>query len=123
VTLVAGLVGVGDEACSIQFDTPAGAYIALEVSLPGFRHRDSALLWDETHGWAMAIETHSGADLTVLGYLGGDIVPPPGEVAGYLWRAVGGAGTGRPSPPVPRPGDDLPGRLAGYAPRVTVDVV
>jgi hypothetical protein len=108
LTLVAQLVGAGAEACSIQFDSPIGAYIAVDQRLSGFPRRDVALLWDEAYGWALAIETHSGADLMVLG---------------YLRRAVTGGGAGLPTPPDLRSRDNLPGRLATYAEQVTVGVI
>lgn len=98
---VAELVGVGCEACSIQLDQPVCAYIAVDQRLPTFPQRDVALLWDERHGWALAIETHGGSDLIVLGYLAGGLLPPPADVAAYLKRAVDGGGTGQSWPPAP----------------------
>lgn len=117
VTLVAQHAGVGAEACSIQFAPPVGAYVALDQHLPRFPERDVALLWDTTCGWALAIETHGGADLTVLGYLARDVLPLPHEVADGLRRAVRGVGTGFSRPPATRADDDLTASLTHYAQR------
>lgn len=116
---VAELVGVGCEACSIQLDHPVCAYIAVDQRLPTFPQRDVALLWDERHGWALAIETHGGSDLIVLGYLAGGLLPSPFDVAAYLKRAVDGGGTGQSWPPPPSridAGEELARSLALVAP-------
>jgi hypothetical protein len=79
------VLGVGLESCAVDHDSPVSAYIALDEHLPGYPFRDVALLWDEVHGWAAAIETHSGEDLIVMRYLGGPtIVPSPGHVARFV---------------------------------------
>lgn len=78
-------LGVGLESCTVDHDSPVSAYVALDEHLPGYPDRDVALLWDEVHGWAAAIETHSGEDLIVLRYLGGPtVVPAPGHVAEFV---------------------------------------
>lgn len=84
-------VGVGEEFCTVDLDDPASAYVALDVRLPRHPGRDNALLWDEGHGWAFAVETHSGEDLLVLAYLGGELVPAPARVRGFV-AAIGAAG-------------------------------
>jgi len=48
-----------------------------------FPGREVALLWEETCGWALAVETRSGEDLIVLGYLGEHAVPAPDAVADF----------------------------------------
>lgn len=81
---VTDALGVGLESCTVDHDTPVSAYVALDQRLPLHPDRDVALVWDEVHGWAAAVETHSGEDLIVLRYLGGkEIVPPPGRVAAF----------------------------------------
>ncbi|GAB3146589.1 DUF6292 family protein [Amycolatopsis stemonae] len=78
-------VGVGLESCTVDHDSPVSAYIALDEHLPAYPGRDVALLWDEVHGWAAAIETHSGEDLIVLRYLGGTTVTPaPADITRFL---------------------------------------
>jgi hypothetical protein len=78
-------LGIGPESCTVDHDTPVSAYVALDEHLPGYPGRDVALLWDEVHGWAAAVETHSGEDLIVVRYLGGPTVTPaPGKVARFV---------------------------------------
>ncbi|MEU3624567.1 hypothetical protein BS329_36320 [Amycolatopsis coloradensis] len=82
---VTAALGVGLESCTVDHDSPVSAYVALDERLPRHPERDVALLWDEIHGWAVAIETHSGEDLIVLRYLGGNTAtPPPGRVARFV---------------------------------------
>ncbi|MEU0536300.1 DUF6292 family protein [Amycolatopsis tolypomycina] len=95
---VSAAVDVGEESCTVDLDAPASAYIALDLRLPGHPGRDTALLWDERHGWAFAMETHSGEDLLVLGYLGGELVPAPAHVRGFV-AAVRAGASGHPDPP------------------------
>ena len=96
---VSAAVGVGGESCTADLDVPASAYVALDLRLPHHPGRDLALLWDERHGWALAMETHSGEDLLVLAYLGDALVPSPGRVRGFV-AAIHAAG-GPAAPPVP----------------------
>ena len=114
--LVAEAVGVGAEACYAQLEPPIDAYIALDHRLRAFPARDAALLWEERCGWALAVETHGGADLMVLGYLGlDDLLPAPRMLAGYVRGAVAGMSVGDPNPPVLTVTTDLTTRLADYA--------
>ena len=69
--------GIGLESCTVDQGPPLSAYVALDERLPGYPGRDVALLWDEVHGWSIAIETRFGEDLIVLRYLGGASVAPP----------------------------------------------
>ncbi|MEU5258915.1 DUF6292 family protein [Amycolatopsis sp. NPDC021455] len=82
VGAVARAVGVGLESCTLDVGTPAAAYIALDWRLTRFPEHDLALVWDEVHGWAAAIEDATGA--TVLAYLGGDVFPDPRAVVRFL---------------------------------------
>jgi hypothetical protein len=101
---VAGKLGVGLESCTFDGDLPVSGYLALDRRLPEFPDRDLAMVWDEVHGWAVAIETHSGEDLIVVSYLDTDTVtPPPGLVARFLHEVTGGRSRlGRPDPAVQR---------------------
>jgi hypothetical protein len=106
---VTNALGIGLESCTVDHDTPISAYVALDEQLPGYPGRDVALLWDEVHGWAAAIETHSGEDLIVLRYLGGPAVaPPPADVARFV-RALreDDHRVGRLDPPILRAAGDL----------------
>jgi hypothetical protein len=82
VGAVARAVGVGLESCTLDVGTPAAAYIALDWRLTRFPDHDLALVWDEVHGWAAAIEDATGA--TALAYLGGDVFPEPRAVVRFL---------------------------------------
>ncbi|WP_329047082.1 DUF6292 family protein [Amycolatopsis sp. NBC_01488] len=82
VAAVARGVGVGLESCTLDAGTPAVAYIALDWRLSRFPDHDLALVWDETHGWAAAVEDADGA--TVLSYLGGEVLPEPRAVVRFL---------------------------------------
>ena len=81
-------LGIGLESCTVDHDTPVSAYVALDGHLPAYPDRDVALLWDEIHGWAAAIETHSGEDLIVIRYLGGPSVAPPASRVAEFAAAV-----------------------------------
>ncbi|TSD48692.1 hypothetical protein FFI94_022805 [Rhodococcus sp. KBS0724] len=87
---VAEGVGAGIEQWCCRGEHPMEAYIALDREVPRFPGREVALLWEETCGWALAVETRSGEDLIVLGYLGDDAVPAPDAVAAF------GASVGTP---------------------------
>jgi hypothetical protein len=111
---VADELGVGLESCTVDLDAPLSAYLALDWRLPELPDRDLALLWDERHGWSAAIETHSGEDLIVVTYLGGDtVVPAPQVVAGFGRELARGMhGVGRLDPPSIRQAGDHPRLVA-----------
>ncbi|WIV55166.1 DUF6292 family protein [Amycolatopsis nalaikhensis] len=81
---VAKAVGVGLESCTLDAGTPAAAYIALDWRLARFPDHDLALVWDEVHGWAAAIEDATSDAVTVLAYLGGEVLPEPRAVVKFL---------------------------------------
>ncbi|MGV9299640.1 DUF6292 family protein [Amycolatopsis sp. NPDC003676] len=82
---VARALGTGLDSCAVDEGPPLSAYVGLDGCLPGYPGRDFALLWDEVHGWAIAVETHSGEDFIVLRYLGGaTVTPPPAELLGFV---------------------------------------
>lgn len=99
VAEVSSAAGVGPESCTLDLDRPMSAYIALDGRLAAYPGRDTALVWDERHGWSFTVETHSGEDLLVVAYLGGERVPPPGAVREFL-RTVR-ARTRHSEPPTP----------------------
>ncbi|MDT7802113.1 MAG: hypothetical protein QOI78_5546 [Actinomycetota bacterium] len=116
LTAVGAAVGVGDESCTLDVDVPVSAYIALDGRLARHPGRDLALLWDERHGWSFAMETHSGEDLLVLAYLGGELVPEPARVRAFVAATrSSGAPFALRIPPDLRDGrGDLLSRLARY---------
>ncbi|PPK64969.1 DUF6292 family protein [Actinokineospora auranticolor] len=82
---VAEELGVGAESTTVDLDTPLSAYIALDTELPDHPGRDTALLWDERHGWSVAVETHSGEDLVTVAHLAANAVAPaPRRIARFL---------------------------------------
>lgn len=121
--LVAVAVGAPEDGVSVDLDPPVSAYIAMPQRIPGLPEWDFALTWDEINGWAAAIETSAmrsvGDDLIVVAYLGGDVLPPPRLVALLTSGLVRGEQLGQFDPPEFRTvdaDDDLPGRLAWFAP-------
>ncbi|HEV2777805.1 MAG TPA: DUF6292 family protein [Actinophytocola sp.] len=117
VRLVAEACGAGPNCSFIEWDRPLRAYIAVDGRLPGFPTRDVALWWQEEHGWAAGIETHSGQDIILLTYLGTEALPAPRVVARFLAEVLGRRHPGQPQPPALRrvTDDDLLDRLADYA--------
>lgn len=82
---VASALGIGLEACAFDLDAPASVYVAIDWRLDRFPGRDLALLWDERHGWAAAVEASCGEDLVVIAYSGGpEIVQDPQQVVRFL---------------------------------------
>ncbi|UVS81421.1 DUF6292 family protein [Actinokineospora sp. UTMC 2448] len=104
-------LGIGLESCAVDLGPPLSAYLAVDQRLPDHPDRDAALLWDERHGWSVAVETHSGEDLIVVGYLGPDPLPRPDAVARFLRDAARGARC-RTDPPDADP--DALDRLVDY---------
>ncbi|WP_340684102.1 DUF6292 family protein [Amycolatopsis coloradensis] len=102
----------------VRLDPPVNAYVAIESRLPRFPTRDVALLWDEEHGWSVAVESLCGEELVVLSYAGKNILPPSCAVARFLTCMFRGQYPGQFTPPAFRRAgaiDDMPERLARYA--------
>lgn len=101
-----------------ELDPPAGAYLDLQRSPAAFPARNAALIWDEEHGWALGIDSHSGLSLVVLSYLGGQVVAPPSAVAGFVSGMFSDRSPGQARPPALRRAGDEDGlamELAAYA--------
>lgn len=82
---VARAVGVGFESCSLDLDVPTSGYVALDRALPDQPGHDLALIWDEVHGWSVAVEPAGGGAPEVRAYLGGpEVLPSPRAVARFL---------------------------------------
>lgn len=69
----------------VDLDRPMNAYVALDTRLSSFPEYDIALLWNEQHGWAGALETGTNSELTVLAYLGKPLLPSPHAVAQFAY--------------------------------------
>ncbi|RSM79693.1 hypothetical protein DL991_12855 [Amycolatopsis sp. WAC 01375] len=118
VSLVIEALGLHGDACCVQLEPIASAYIALERRLPNRPDRDVALLWDERHGWALGVETSSGEDLIVIGYQGLELLPPPRAVATFAESLYSDEATALLEPPplgAAESEDGLALRLAAYA--------
>lgn len=114
----------GNPYC-LDLARPMNAYLALDTRLPSFPHCDTALLWDERYGWAGTLETDARSELTVLTYLGGDVLPSPRTVARFGFAFVADR--------LPRHGsapeladtghDELLRRLARYSQPIPLDAI
>lgn len=118
VRAVAAAVCVPPEATGFELSDTATAYLGLTQRWVLRPSRDLMLVWNELHGWAVAVETEPTELPVVLGYLGGDdVVPGPYTVA----RFVTGVVSGRRSPvacptfPVVDNREGLAERLNRYA--------
>jgi len=120
VRLVADTLALTGDEYHVQPNPPADAYLALHGSLASFPDRDAALIWDENHGWAVAVEARCGEDLIVTGYFGDDIVPSPLSVARFVRRSCEGAELGAFEPPTSSEHENVLRRLAAYAELVPV---
>jgi hypothetical protein len=106
VGAVARAVGVGLESCSFDTGSPAAAYVALDRRLDRFPDHDLALVWDEVHGWAAAIEPPSGGAGTTIAHLGREATPEPRAVVRFLAAVRAGDPAGTPDAPVLRTAGD-----------------
>lgn len=111
VDAVAHRLGIRPEYTSCDVSESTSAYLALADRLPGFPDRDLALIWDERFGWAAAIESGCGEDLTLVAFLGTEPVPPPQAVAAFVNELLTGTNPGRLDPPDFGPHLDLAHRL------------
>lgn len=112
VRAVSGAIGSGWEACSLDFDSPLGAYIALDWRLGTHPDCDLALLWHERQGWSAVVETPSGEDLTVA-RLGGPVVAEPRAVVKFLAEVRAGHVPGT-APVAAETSADLAAALTAY---------
>lgn len=105
VASVAAGLAIARDACWVETTRqPMNAYLALRQRIPRHPDRDVALVWDQEHGWAVALETTprewpSWQDLIPLTYLGGDPLPPPSVVVGFVTALLADHYPGRPDPP------------------------
>lgn len=117
VYAVAAALEVSPESSWCETGRLANAYVALDRRLPDFPDHDVALLWDEESGWCVAIETGAANDPIALAWLGGDVLPEPLVVWGFVDRLVEGSLPGvldRPCLRCRAVQDGLATRLSGY---------
>lgn len=118
IRAVAAAVRVPVEATDFEISDTATAYLALAVHWVLRPHRDLMLIWTESHGWSVAVETIPGEPPAVLGYLGGaDLVPAPQTVAQFVVGLVNGPAKPSGCPRFPTVDDRqaLSRRLGRYA--------
>ncbi|MGW5053683.1 DUF6292 family protein [Actinokineospora sp. NPDC004072] len=80
VEAIADLLGVPAEGTTWEVTDTATAYLALTGRSPDHPGREVMLVWAESRGWAVSIETAPGEPPIVLARSGA-VVPPPAEVA------------------------------------------
>ncbi|MFC3455445.1 DUF6292 family protein [Amycolatopsis speibonae] len=115
VRLVIEELRLSGNAYYTHFDPTVGAYIALDRRLPGQSECDVALVWNESTGWALALETDSREHLLVVDRLRDEILPPPRVVATFARDAYAGEPMGDEDDAPPPICEDLAERLTGYA--------
>lgn len=96
---VASGLGLGAVATFCEAADDATAYIALTERHPDWPDRDTALIWDQEHGWVLAVETHSGEDLLVLAYQGEALLPEPNTVITFAKQTFIEPALAAPQPP------------------------
>jgi hypothetical protein len=114
---VAAAVGVPAEATGYEVTDTATAYLGLDQRWPTRPDHNLMLVWDERLGWYVAVETTPAETPVVIGYLEGDTVPTPAQVARFVTDAATGAGMARIRPvlpPVER--TELAARMAAVSP-------
>ena len=97
--LVADTLGLRGGGWFVQLEAPVTAYVALQRRLAEYPGNDLALSWDEETGWGLAVESNHG-ELAVVGYLAGEVLPPPELVGRLVEAAFSGQCTGRHDPPL-----------------------
>ncbi|WP_068158981.1 DUF6292 family protein [Rhodococcus phenolicus] len=82
---VAQELGVPAGNWAVQEDGAWEAYVGIPA-LELYPGREVALVWTPDEGWALAVETGSGEDMILAGYLGSVRVPTPAAVLSFLER-------------------------------------
>jgi hypothetical protein len=100
---------------AVHWIHPVRAVIALSGRLRWFPGRQVALTWDEREGWAMVLAACADGSLTVLRYLGSDVLPAPPAVATFSGKLFGDQFAGQYDPPGATAAAELTERLAAYA--------
>ncbi|MFC0541977.1 DUF6292 family protein [Kutzneria chonburiensis] len=100
VSDVAATLRVPRHAVHHEVSELSSAYLALHRRSPMFPELDLMLLWDERHGWSVALETAPADGPVVLAYLGGDVLAEADEVHRFVEDVIAGECPGRPDAPV-----------------------
>jgi Family of unknown function (DUF6292) len=99
VAEVAASLRVPRHAVHHEVSELSSAYLALHRRSPMFPDLDLGLLWDERHGWSVALETAPADGPVVLAYLGGDVLAEADEVHRFVDDVIAGKCPGQPEPP------------------------
>lgn len=99
VASVASSLLVPRHAVHYEVSELSTAYLALHRRSPVFPELDLMLLWDERHGWSVALETAPADDPVALAYLGGDVLAEADEVHRFVEDVIAGKCPGQPEPP------------------------
>jgi len=99
VAEVAASLRVPRHAVHHEVSELSSAYLALHRRSPRFPDLDLGLLWDERHGWSVALETAPADGPVVLAYLGGDVLAEADEVHRFVEDVIAGKCPGQPEPP------------------------
>jgi hypothetical protein len=118
VLAVAASLRVPRHALHHEVSELSSAYLALHRRSPRYPDLDLMLLWDERHGWSVALETAPADGPVVLAYLGGDVLAEADEVHRFVEDVIAGRHPGQPhEPPAldPEQTEELVWRLAARA--------
>ncbi len=99
VDSVAAALAMPRHAVHHEVSELSSAYLALHRRSPVFPELDLMLLWDERHGWSVALETAPADDPVVLAYLGGDVLAEADEVHRFVLDVIAGKCPGQLDPP------------------------
>ena len=99
VQSVAATMSVPGHAVHHEVSELSSAYLALHRRSPVFPELDLMLLWDERHGWSVALETAPADDPVVLAYLGGDVLAEADDVHRFAVDVIAGNCPGQLDPP------------------------
>jgi anti-anti-sigma factor len=114
VAVIAAQLGLPTDRWILDSFPVITACLALRGHLPEFPDCDAALIWDQIHGWYGCVESAYGQDLTVLGYVGPDLLPAPSRVVAFATGLLAGQYPGQPEPPIITTHDYLPDHLEGH---------
>jgi hypothetical protein len=115
IASVAAALGLGPGAMSCGLTSAPHAYLVLSRRINRFPDRDAVLVWNQAHGWAVAVDTGCGEDLITVAYLGPEVVPEPKAVVAFAIDVIEGRHGAEPTLPAAQICPDLETRLAEYA--------
>ncbi|WP_199432998.1 DUF6292 family protein [Qaidamihabitans albus] len=118
VRAVAVAADIPHDGTGFEISDTATAYLGLAGRWAEHPGHDLMLVWNERHGWSVAVETDPAEQPVVLAHLGGtDPVPDPQVVARFVADVVAGRWSERARPEFPAAENrgELSRRLGRYA--------